>query len=33
MLLDPVVDNVEAADKMLEELLRVHSDLLPQFRK
>ena len=33
MLLDPVVDNVEAADKTLEELLRVHSDLLPQFRK
>lgn len=33
MLLDPVVDNVEAANKTLEELLRVHSDLLPQFRK
>jgi len=33
MLLDPVVDNLEAAEKTLDELLKVHSDLLPKFRK
>jgi len=33
MLLDPVVDNMEAAEKALDELLRVHSDVLPQFKR
>ena len=33
ILLDPVVDNMERAEKTLDELLRVHSDLLPRFRK
>ncbi|MFB0502695.1 MAG: alpha-glucosidase/alpha-galactosidase [Candidatus Bathyarchaeia archaeon] len=33
ILLDPVVDNMEKAEKTLDELLRVHSDLLPRFRK
>lgn len=33
LLLDPVVDSIEAAEKTLDELLRVHSDLLPQFSK
>jgi len=32
MLLDPVVDDFENARKCLNELLEVHSDLLPRFR-
>lgn len=32
MLLDPVVDSKEVAEKVLEELLRVHADLLPRFK-
>jgi len=31
MLLDPVVDNNGIAEKVLDELLKVHADLLPRF--
>lgn len=31
MLLDPVVNDMSAAEKALDELLEVHADLLPQF--
>jgi alpha-galactosidase len=31
MLLDPVVDSVSAAEKTLDELLKVHAKELPQF--
>lgn len=31
MLLDPVVDNVSSAERVLDEMLRVHADYLPQF--
>ena len=32
MLLDPVVDDRSAAEKVLNELLRAHADLLPRFK-
>ncbi|MFH7859575.1 MAG: alpha-glucosidase/alpha-galactosidase [Candidatus Aenigmatarchaeota archaeon] len=33
MLLDPVVNSIEIAEKVFNELLEVHSDLLPLFKK
>jgi alpha-galactosidase len=33
MLLDPVVNNIEIAEKVFNELLKAHSDLLPLFKK
>jgi len=32
LLLDPVVDNVENAEKMLDEMLRLQSEFLPEFK-
>lgn len=32
MLLDPIVDSVSAAERVLDEMLKVHADYLPQFR-
>jgi alpha-galactosidase len=33
LLIDPVVDSMEAAEKMLDELLAVHAPYLPRFHK
>ena len=33
LLADPVIQSAEAAEKILDELLAVHADYLPQFRK
>lgn len=33
MMVDPVVNDTEAAEKAFEELMEAHVDLLPQFRE
>ncbi|HID96561.1 MAG TPA: hypothetical protein EYP53_10985 [Candidatus Latescibacteria bacterium] len=32
LLIDPVVDNIERAEKMIEEMLRIEADFLPTFQ-
>jgi len=31
LLIDPVVDSIERAEKMMEEMLRIEVDFLPSF--